>query len=81
MNEDEKQPEYTEEEVRAAQAKISTHVSAAYAELNAAQEIADKYKLSFSFSPAYGMGGHYYGDPDDHSDYNEGGWHASSQSC
>lgn len=72
---------FTEEEARAAQAKISAHVTAAYAELAAAQELADKYKLSFDFDVAYGMGGRYEGDPEERRRNSEDGWQTSSQSC
>lgn len=72
---------FTEEEYRAAQDKIGAHVSAAYAELSAAKKLADKYKLSFSFSPAYGMGGRYYGNVEDRYNDESEGWQASSHDC
>lgn len=81
MNEETKQEKFTEAEVREAQSQISKHVSAAYAELDKAKALADKYKLDFHFSPAYGMGGYYNGDPDERSEYSEDGWRPSSQSC
>lgn len=49
-----------------------------------AEAIADQYKLDFSFSVAYGMGGWYYGDPEDRdTEYDDepDGWCPSSQSC
>lgn len=55
-------------------------VSEAYAALAEAEALADAHKLSFSFSPCYGMGGRYYGDPEDYNDECDG-WYPSSQSC
>lgn len=56
-------------------------VSEAYAALSVAQAIADAHKLAFHFSPAYGMGGWYSGDPNDRGEYSDDGWMPSSQSC
>jgi non-ribosomal peptide synthetase component E (peptide arylation enzyme) len=70
--------EMTEAEAKKA---IEDKIQAAYALINEAEEIADKYKLSFGFSVAYGMGGYYDGDPENRSEYSEDGWYASSQSC
>lgn len=39
-----------------------------------------EYELSFSFHPAYGMGGYYDGGFDSEND-SENGWHPSSLSC
>ena len=55
-------------------------VSEAYAALSEAQSIADAHKLSFEFSPAYGMGGWYEGDTEERDGFNDG-WMPSSQSC
>lgn len=48
-----------------------------------AEAIADENGVSFSMNlGSYGMGGYY--DPDDQEDQygnDNGGWHASSQSC
>ena len=61
--------------------EIQALVARAYAAIRHAEEIADEHKLSFSFSPAYGMGGRYNGDPDDWGYDQEDGWRASSHSC
>lgn len=61
-------------------AKIATLVQQAYDALNKAEVIADEYKLGFSFSPAYGMGGYYEGDESERY-YGDDGWNPSSQSC
>jgi len=63
---------------------ISEKVSEAYAAINAAESIADEYKLDFNFSVAYGMGGYYNGDPEDRDDDDDemnDGWSPSSQGC
>lgn len=64
------QIQYTEEELRVAQAELSEYVKQFKAILSKAEDHATKYGLSFSISPAYGMGGHF-----------EYGWSPSSQSC
>ena len=62
-------------------------VQAAYDALNAAEAFADEHKLSFNFSPAYGMGGSYDGEVENRSvpEYvdreDHDGWYPSSQSC
>jgi hypothetical protein len=69
-----------------ATAEIAELVKQAYAKIHAAEAIADKYGVKFSFDLAYGMGGWYRPN---HEDWNssacfgedEGGWMASSQSC
>ena len=50
--------------------------------LSEAESIADKYKLSFSISPAYGMGGTYDDDPEERvgEDW-ESSWESSSANC
>ncbi len=55
--------------------------SLAYAALQQAQAIAEFHKLGFNFSPAYGMGGWFEGNPEDRYPDNEDGWCPSSQSC
>jgi hypothetical protein len=65
--------------------ELSKLVKAAEEALHKAQAFADKYHLEFGWYPAYGMGGHYYGAPDekDSDGYTdrEHGWRSSSQSC
>lgn len=68
----------TREEANAA---ISAKVNEAYAALREAKTIADEHLLGFSFSPAYGMGGYYQGNPENRSRYSEDGWVSSSQDC
>lgn len=61
---------------------IAACVAAAYEALAKAEQIADEYELSFSFSPAYGMGGYYSGNKDDRDEYDpDNGWSSSSQNC
>lgn len=68
---------------------LAAHVKAAYKALQAAESIAEQYGLSFSFSPAYGMGGHYEANPEELEDIGEDQdsgesgprWFPSSQSC
>ncbi len=59
-------------ELKKANADIARLVETASISLKSATEIADEYGLSFSFCPAYGMGGTYSGDS---------GWNSSSQNC
>lgn len=54
-----------------ASAEISKLVDQAYANLRKAEEIADKFDLSFSFDVEYGMGGY----------YEDGEWTSSSSNC
>lgn len=65
------------------QAELSRLVKAAQDALTAAERFADEHKLSFGWSPFYGGGGHYEGDPEErwNSDYSDDGWHSSSMSC
>lgn len=51
---------------------MANFVAQAKVNLEAAQAIADEWGVDFSFSPAYGMGGTYYGNS---------GWNSSSQNC
>lgn len=55
------------------QAQLAQLVSAAHAALSEAESFAAEHNLDFSFSPEYGMGGHYDGA--------EAMWYPSSQSC
>lgn len=70
---------------RQANELIAIYVKEAMESLEKAKVIADKYGVSFTFSPAYGMGGNYMGknatdwDSSDCSD--SGTWYPSSQSC
>lgn len=72
----------TREEANAA---IAAHVTAAYASLAAAEALATEHKLSFNFSPAYGMGGTFKGElTDEMQKYyymDEPGWVSSSATC
>jgi len=64
-------------------AELSRLVAAAEAALTAATNYADEHKLGFSWSPFYGGGGYYEGDPEErYSDYGEDtGWSSSSHGC
>lgn len=82
--------EYGTPEYEAAKAELKPKVDAAYAALNEATAVADKYGLEFTFEPTYGMGGSYIGrgsseetESDDAYCWREDswGWYASSQSC
>ena len=57
---------------------VDEALAAAYAALNAAEELATEAGESFYFSPAYGMGGSF--DPEEVSD-NDDHWFPSSLSC
>ena len=52
-----------------------------------AEKFADQNGLHFNFSPAYAMGGSYYGhgdkDPNETNEWGDDqyGWHASSANC
>lgn len=63
--------------------QIKKHLDAAQQEVWAAEALADEHGVSFKLSlGGYGMGGTY--DPNDREDEwgeDNGGWHASSQSC
>lgn len=65
------------------QAELSRLVKSARDALTAAECFADEHKLSFSWSPFYGGGGSYIGDPEErwNSDYSDDGWHSSSMGC
>lgn len=65
---------------RKANELIAIYVKEAMESLEKAKTIADKYNVSFRFSPAYGMGGSYDPDEWDSSD-SSSGWRPSSQSC
>jgi len=71
----------SDDEMMLANKKLSALVRAASEALEEAEKYADKYHLSFSWSPAYGMGGHYNGNPDDRNPDDEGGWSSSSAGC
>ena len=64
-------------ELKKANADIARLVETASISLKSATEIADEYGLSFSFCPAYGMGGTYMGG----TYSGDGGWNSSSQNC
>jgi hypothetical protein len=76
----------SDREHRIRQQELSDLIARAEEALADCTKFADKYHLSFGWSPAYGMGGYYYGDPKDKvdkygEDRTENGWRASSQSC
>ena len=82
--------EYTEVEIKQANADIANLIQQAYALLSQAETIADKYSLEFSFGVTYGAGATYYGkgsqsewnsSDDDWSASDEEGWRASSEGC
>lgn len=63
-------------------AKIAQLVSQAEGNISEAAELADEFSLDFNFSPAYGMGGNYYGEGHPWiNGYTEQGWNPSSMSC
>lgn len=66
----------TSEERKEALKQISALVSEAAEKLREAQGIADEAKVSFRFSPAYGMGGTYIPDTED-GVYYDGDWEES----
>jgi hypothetical protein len=63
------------------QEELNVLVKAVYEAVAKAQEYADKHKLSFGLSLAYGMGGWYEGDPEERNRDHDNGWYASSQGC
>lgn len=71
--------ENNQEEIKEALKKLNEKLDEARSALREAEKIADKYKLGFHWDEGgYGMGGYYDGE---NSDSEDGGWHASSQSC
>ncbi len=70
----------SDREIKIRNEELSVLVEEAYAALKKCEAFADKYHLEFSWSPAYGMGGWYYGDPAER-EYPEDGWRSSSASC
>lgn len=70
---------------RDANAEISKKLDQARQLLKECQALADQHALSFSFNPAYGMGGTYYGKGNEEwsssSDGSEGEWVSSSSQC
>ncbi|BAU40113.1 hypothetical protein [Ralstonia phage RSP15] len=63
----------TEMTAQEASKKIAELTDKAYDALREATEIAQKFDISFDFSPAYGMGGSY--EPE------EGRWRSSTAIC
>jgi len=62
--------------------KIQEYIRLAETNINYAEEIADKYKLTFRWDgPAYGMGGGYNGGYNDDESDLDLKWYPSSQSC
>ena len=63
--------------------EIKEKLAAAYALIQECQDIADREKSSFNWELAYGMGGTYYGDPEEVNSYGdkEAGWQSSSSDC
>lgn len=75
----------TDKEKLAKLAELTKNIQNAIEE---AEKFADEHDLDFGISPAYGMGGHYYGkNTEERKEYEEyngddnGGWRASSQGC
>ena len=63
------------------QEQLDAAVKASIKALQLAESIADEHKLSFSYCPAYGMGGYYTGDPAKRESWKEDGWTSSSETC
>jgi hypothetical protein len=68
------------------QQELNKMVAKVMDDLRACEKFADEHKLGFSFSPAYGMGGYYNGDPEERYDpYGYGdeppAWSPSSVGC
>jgi hypothetical protein len=66
------------------QRELNAMVSKVLEDLNKCEAFADEHKLSFHFSPAYGMGGYYEGNPEErYSEYGDDpqAWQPSSQGC
>lgn len=63
--------------------QIQEFVNQAYAALKAAEDLAKEHGSDFSFNPAYGMGGTFFGTEfiDNWGDVYPNGWQSSSQSC
>lgn len=63
-------------------ARIAVLVGAAEENIHEAEKLADEFGLDFDFSPAYGMGGTYYGEGHEYTtQWAEQGWNPSSMSC
>ena len=62
-------------------AKIAQFTKTAYEALGNAELLANEAGVSFDFSVEYGMGGTYYGNPDDNYYNKRQGWQSSSSSC
>lgn len=58
--------------------EISRLLNDAYKSINKAEALANEHKLSFEFGVAYGLGGTYYGDEEERSEYCADGWYSSS---
>lgn len=58
---------------------VGEAVAAAYEALAEAEDLAIETGESFSFSPAYGMGGHF--DPESENEYTGDNWFPSSLGC
>ena len=77
----------TEEEHKQAVGELAEAVNKFEEALSEAESIANKFGLDFSISPAYAMGGRFYGAGDEDEDKTdeygdpEFGWSASSNSC
>lgn len=62
--------------------RIAVLVGAAEENIAEAEKLADEFGLDFGFSPAYGMGGTFYGEGHPWiNGYTEQGWNPSSMSC
>ncbi len=70
--------------------ELQEKVKTARVALEECEAFADEHGLSFSFNPAYGMGGRYYSKKSAMEDYGlsedkineeQYGWRSSSQNC
>jgi hypothetical protein len=69
-------------------ARINSKLTKAKELIKECEVLAEKHKVVFSFSPAYGMGGTYFPHPEKAEDWESSncyeeqyGWQPSSQGC
>lgn len=89
----ESNPKFSEKKIQEAYSQIAELTNDIHAKLKEAQDIADKFGLTFSLSIAYGMGGQYKGKGTEDLQYDyiskkyknstrkEGEWVSSTESC
>jgi hypothetical protein len=76
-----------EDEKKLALERIAAKVKEAEDAIKAAEQIADEHQVSFSFTPAYGMGGSYYPkkvegvERENNWWGSDEGWVSSSRNC